>query len=177
MRNTEFADIPINQLPDSWPMEIKLAFIENGAATVTAGADAETAKGNAQQAIDGTQTLGEQVNVLSSDVQSNTLDIDQQKQVLSDHTESISAHGVSGQNVGTGNFASESLGGVVLLAAEVAKLSEFTPSQAGAEYNQTEENAHRQAVAAAINGIINKMNEIINGQQTARQMQSNQPLG
>lgn len=177
MRNTEFANIPINQLPDSWPMEIKLAFIENGAATVIAGDDAETAKGNAEQAINGTQTLGEQVNVLSGDVQSNTLNIEQQKQVLSDHTQSNGAHGVSGQNVGTGNFASESLGGVVLLAAEVAKLSEFSPSEAGSEYNQTEENEHRQAVAVAINGIINRVNELIDGQQTARQMQSNQPMG
>jgi hypothetical protein len=177
MLNTDFANIPFNQLPDSWPIEIKLAFIENGAATVIAGTDAETAKGNAQQAIEGTQTLGEQVGSLSVDVESNALNIEQQSQVLNDHTNASQAHGASGNIVGTNNFASESLGGVVLLAVEVAKLSEFTPEQAGSEYNQAEENAHRQAVAAAINGIINKVNEIINGQQTARQMQSNQPMG
>ncbi len=177
MLNTDFANIPISELPDSWPTAIKLAFIENGAATVVAGSDAETAKGNAQQAIDGTQTLGEQVGSLSIDIESNTLNIEQQGQLLNDHTNASQAHGASGNIVGTNNFASESLGGVVLLAAEVAKLSEFTPEQAGAEYSQAEENAHRQSVAAAINGIINKVNEIIDGQQTARQMQSNQPLG
>ncbi len=177
MLNTDFANIPISELPDSWPTAIKLAFIENAAATVVAGSDAETAKGNAQQAIDGTQTLGEQVGSLSIDIESNTLNIEQQGQLLNDHTNASQAHGASGNIVGTNNFASESLGGVVLLAAEVAKLSEFTPEQAGAEYSQAEENAHRQSVAAAINGIINKVNEIIDGQQTARQMQSNQPLG
>jgi len=121
-------------------------------------------------------TAGIATNV--ANIQINTDDIATLNQGLSDHEADTSAHGVSGDNVGTNDFASSTTGGVVLLASLVADLGEILTSDVGAApsfYSQfytqdvtdlTNENK------AKINEIVLKVNEIIAGQITAGQMES-----
>lgn len=95
---------------------------------------------------------------------------------ISDHVALTSAHGVSGSNVGTGDYCTPLVGGVVNLASLVADLTEITTADllpAPAAYDQT----YAQLAAdltnenkAKINEISLKINELILGQITAKQM-------
>lgn len=110
-------------------------------------------------------------------IQGNTNEINATKQALSNHTTSNSQHGVTGVNVGSEDYCQALVGGVVLLAGAVSDLSAITVNigQAPATYDQ----AYAQSVTDAVNSlaskqsdIINKVNEIIAGQKTAKQMSS-----
>lgn len=111
----------------------------------------------------------------ATNIQSNTQAINQTNTNLSSHTGSNSQHGVTGNNVGTEDYCTTALGGVVLLAANVADLVNYSAPAAPAAYDQTEEQAFRTGVQDAINGIIAKVNEILAGQKTAKQMDSGTP--
>ncbi|AUR83507.1 hypothetical protein NVP1036O_09 [Vibrio phage 1.036.O._10N.286.45.C3] len=89
---------------------------------------------------------------------------------LSTHEQLNSAHGVNGNNVGTEDYAQELIGGVVLLAGNIAELTNYTAPSAPATYDQTEEQAFRVGVQSQLNDIINKANEIIKGQIASKQM-------
>ncbi|AUR84593.1 hypothetical protein NVP1061O_12 [Vibrio phage 1.061.O._10N.286.55.C2] len=86
------------------------------------------------------------------------------------HEQSNSAHGVNGNNVGTEDYAQELAGGVVLLAGNIAELTNYTAPSAPATYDQNEEQAFRGGVQSQLNDIINKVNEIIKGQIASKQM-------
>lgn len=114
----------------------------------------------------------------ADNIQTNADNVAVVVQDLADHEADNSAHGVSGNNVGTNDFASSTTGGVVLLASLVADLSEILTSDVGAApsfYSQlytqevtdlTNENK------AKINDIVLKVNEIIAGQISSKQMAS-----
>lgn len=95
---------------------------------------------------------------------------------LEQHESDTSAHGVTGNNVGTEDFAQELIGGVVLIAANLSELTHSfsSLSTAPAAYNQV----YMQSVVDAVNSlgsqqgdIITLLNEVISGQKDAKQMQ------
>lgn len=129
------------------------------------------------------------VSVLSQRVTKNTAAIGENKQAietnasnLKTHEELSSAHGVTGNNVGTEDFAQELVGGVVLMAeklAELEKLAIEVPLAPG-EYNQE----YLQTVADSINSLVRKqgdiitlLNQVISTQVTAKQRATNAIVG
>lgn len=113
-------------------------------------------------------------------IQSNTDAIGTTNSNLKNHTSSNSQHGVIGNNVGTEDYCSLTAGGVVLLATEVAELT-YTPitiANAPATYDQAYAQAQTDAiksVSTQLSALYDKVNEIIQVQITAKQMDSSQP--
>lgn len=106
-----------------------------------------------------------------NDIASNKQEIDTNKQNLEAHEQLDSAHDVTGDNVGSEDYAQELIGGVVLLAGNIAELNTYTAPSAPAAYDQVEEQAFRDGVQGEINKLISKVNELIQGQITAKQME------
>lgn len=104
------------------------------------------------------------------DISDNKQAIDTNKQNLETHEQLNSAHGVTGDNVGTEDYAQELVGGVVLLAGNIAELTNYAAPSAPAAYDQAEEQAFRDGAQSQLNDIISKVNEIIKGQIASKQM-------
>tara|TARA_Y100001963_G_scaffold156649_1_gene250800 strand:- start:3521 stop:4057 length:537 start_codon:yes stop_codon:yes gene_type:complete len=164
-------------LPEDWPEALKQDYINKTTDVSSIASESEStsslieaeskrndsqdqsiraANNNASKALSSASAATERANMNA--------------QAISTHVGSLSAHGVNGNNVGTADYAQSSIGGVVLLAESIAELSQYTAPIAPAAYDQTEEQAFRQGVQSQINGIINKVNEIIAGQKSAKQM-------
>ena len=95
---------------------------------------------------------------------------------LTDHENLGTAHGVTGDNVGTGDYCTASTGGVVDLAALITDLNQIATADIAAAPVAYDE-AYTNTVAsltnenkAKINEIVVKINEILLGQITAKQM-------
>lgn len=116
--------------------------------------------------------IDKKVKDIDIDVEQNKQDIATNKQNLEDHENETSAHGVIGNNVGTEDYCTDSIGGVVLLAANISELTTYSAPAAPAAYDQTEEQAFRDGVQDELNKLINKVNELIQGQIAAKQMGS-----
>ena len=109
-----------------------------------------------------------------SNIEKNTQSIADNAQNLTDHENETSAHGVTGNNVGTEDYAQELVGGVVLIAANLAELTHSFSSlpNAPADYDQT----YIQSVVDAVNSlgtqqgdIITLLNQVISTQVAAKQ--------
>ncbi len=109
-------------------------------------------------------------------IAANLQAISDNAQNLTDHENETSAHGVTGNNVGTEDYAQELIGGVVLIAANLAELTHSFSSlpSAPVDYDQT----YMQSVVDAVNSlgtqqgdIITLLNEVLRGQKDAKQMQ------
>jgi hypothetical protein len=194
-----FVDIHISQLPSEWGQLVQLNYLAQLQATKVAGDTATTANGTATQAKQEVEqqsgvvsSLSKKVTLQDQQIKSNTqkstnaansansaLQVaNQTKQDLETHEQSDSVHGVTGEVVGTEDYAQELIGGVVLLASKVNSITQKTVSigDAPATYDQ----AHEQSVVDAVrslankqNDIIGKVNELIKALQDAKQMQSN----
>lgn len=108
------------------------------------------------------------------DIATNAQGVSTNAQNLTTHEQLDSAHGVTGSNVGTEDYAQALIGGVVLIASSLEGASiSFTPVLAApATYDQ----AHMQSVVDAINSlgsnqgdIITLLNQVITTQVTAKQ--------
>lgn len=118
----------------------------------------------------------DRLDLLEPRVTTNETDIQNNTDNLDTHELDTGAHGVTGSVVGTGDYCTLVLGGVVDLAALVADLTQITTTDilaAPATYDQ----AYTQTVSdltnenkAKINEIVDKVNEIIAGQIAAKQM-------
>ena len=120
--------------------------------------------------------LVDRVTINEENIELNTQDIEDLQQELSDHINSDSQHGVTGDNVGNEDFAAQAIGGVVLLAGLLSDLTEIVTADIAAApgaYDQvytdlvtslTNENKDK------INEIVLKINNLISGQITAKQM-------
>lgn len=196
-------DIQRGLLPHSWPEIVKedwqnktnginqTAEVANEA-NVTANSEKDrndqqdvTIRGNSK----GLLLVGQEIsvidrktNLIALDVAENKKGIADNKQNLTDHENETSAHGVKGNNVGTEDFAQSLVGGVVLIASNLAELEALTlsiPSAPG-EYSQE----YMQTVANGINSLVSKqgdiitlINEALRGQKDAKQMQPDAPVG
>lgn len=114
--------------------------------------------------------IDKKVKDIAVDVEKNKQGIETNKQNLKGHESSSSEHGVTGDNVGTEDYCTDTAGGVVLLAANALELAAYSAPQAPATYDQVEEQAFRDGVQAEINNIVDKVNELIQGQIVAKQM-------
>lgn len=141
--------------------------IANKSDVVLAQVDANTA---------GIQNNADDIQNNKDDINVNADDIIIVADDLLDHENLNSAHGVTGSNVGTGDFANPSIGGVVLLASLISDLTAIATADllaAPAAYNQAYtqlSTALTNENKAKINEIVSKVNAIISGQITAQQM-------
>ncbi len=196
--STEWADIHISSLPPEWGLLVQQNYLAQLEATKVAGDEASEANGTAnatRELIDANSQKIEQISetlvgqedaINQSDANSRSAlrkaneaisASETNAQNLSAHTSSKTQHGASGDIVGNENFAQAAIGGVVLLASKVDELTQNTVSVANAPAEYSQE--HAQSLVTAINSlaskqndIIGKINEIIQSQQNAKQMQS-----
>tara|TARA_R110002012_G_scaffold221454_1_gene392982 strand:+ start:390 stop:1037 length:648 start_codon:yes stop_codon:yes gene_type:complete len=206
----EQEELQWNQMPNNWSQIVKLDYqnktnglndvadVANEAnATASAEADRNT---NQDKSIDLNRKnildISNTVSILSQRVTKNTKAISdnataigENKQAietnalnLKTHEELNSAHGVTGNNVGTEDFAQSLVGGVVLLAANIAEIQalQLTIADAPGEYSQE----YTQAMANGVNSLVAKQGDIITlingvlrGQKDAKQMQPDAPMG
>lgn len=183
-------------LPPEWPDLLKedwqnktngineVAEVANEA-NVTANSESE--KNEAQdKAIENNRqtinTLAENILINDQKTANNTIGIKENKQaiadnkkVIDDHVSDNSAHGATGDIVGNQDYAQELIGGVVLLASNITELTNYSAQAAPEAYNQEEEQAFRDGVQSEINKLVEKVNEIVQGQITAKQMGPNVP--
>lgn len=127
------------------------------------------------------------INDLEGDVSTNTSNIATNTTNLSNHISSNSEHGVTGDNVGTEDYAQTLVGGVVLLAALVNDATQSTVSVASpdapvasATYSQTDTQTTVDLVnemkgdinqlVTDVNAAIDQLNDFIDKAKTARQM-------
>lgn len=113
-------------------------------------------------------------------------EIDTLQTDLANHVAAQSAHGATGDIVGTGDYASPTVGGVVLLGAAVADAvpSAVTPpasvSAAGATYVQTYAQSQTDAINALstavgtlvtdLNAVVTQLNALLASERTAKQI-------
>ena len=197
--STEWADIHISSLPPEWGLLVQQNYLAQLEATKTAGDEASEANGTANETKELIEANNQKIEQLSETVEGQESAINQSDansrsalkkaneaigksetnaQNLSTHTSSSTQHGATGDIVGNEDFAQAAIGGVVLLASKVNELTQNTVNvvNAPAAYDQ----AHAQSLVDAINSlaskqndIIGKINEFIQSQQNAKQMQSN----
>lgn len=113
-------------------------------------------------------------------IQGNADNIGQVSTDLGNHTGGNSEHGVTGDNVGTEDYCSELVGGVVLLAGNIAELNyaPITLADAPVAYDQTYTQQQTDAIkslSTQLSALYDKVNEIIQGQIAAKQMDVSQP--
>ena len=130
----------------------------------------------ADELVDRVTINEENIDINAVNIEFNAQDIEDLQQELGDHIASNSEHGVAGDNVGTQDFCTASIGGVVLLAGLIADLIPIATVDllaAPVAYDQT----YTQLVTdltnenkAKINEIVIAVNKIISGQITAKQM-------
>lgn len=106
---------------------------------------------------------------------------------LSDHEADQSAHGATGDIVGTNDYCTTSIGGTVLLAEAVADVTPvsvsaaITPAAAGAAYVQAdaatwvnalfEHRTNINQLATAVSNLITQLNLLLANSRTAKQLE------
>lgn len=185
--NVELTDLLFQDIPGT--KIFQLSYTENLNATTETAEVANEANREAENAntrnneqdreiaanSDAINITQKQLSNVLLEVSEISGDVEQVEQGLNNHVSSNSQHGVTGDNVGTENYAQELIGGVVLLAANIAQLTNNTINVglAPAAYDQAYAQSQTDAInslASKQNDIINKINELIQGQITAKQM-------
>ena len=149
---------------------------QNEANIIVNAANIATNADNITTNADNIATNADDISTNADDISTNADNIIIVADDLSDHELLNSAHGVTGDNVGTEDFAQPVVGGVVLLAALIADLTAIATADIAAApvaYDQV----YTQSVTdltnenkAKINEIVLKVNAIISGQISANQM-------
>lgn len=123
---------------------------------------------------------------LTATVEGLALDVDAAQLALSTHVAADTAHGVTGQNVGTLDFCTGSTGGVVLLAAAVTDAAASVVAitgglaAAGATYSQAYAQLQTDKInelctdltqaVTDLNATISKLNSLLASNRTAKQL-------
>lgn len=126
------------------------------------------------------------LDTAESEIDTLQLDVAQVADDLADHVSAQSAHGATGDIVGTGDYASPTVGGVVLLGAAVADAapSAVTPpadvAAAGATYAQVYAQSQTDAINALstavgtlvtdLNTAITQLNALLASERAAKQI-------
>lgn len=106
--------------------------------------------------------------------------IDEVDANLDTHTASESAHGVTGDNIGTEDYAQPSIGGAVLLAALVTDAVDSTVSVDSPDATDlptvitlaNETKADVNQLVTDLNNVVTQLNEFLANNKTAKQMAS-----
>ena len=121
----------------------------------------ETNTVNIQTNTDAITANTENISDNSDDIETNAENIATNATNLTNHESSTSAHGVTGDNVGTEDFAQSAIGGVVnlavLVADAVSSATEITTADIG-----TAPVAYDQAYAQEQTDLINECKSTIN---------------
>jgi len=104
--------------------------------------------------------------------------IDEVDSDLTDHVNADSAHGTAGDVVGTGNFATALLGGVVLLAANITNAAASTVDVTSPDATDlpsvitlaNETKADVNQLVTDFNNLVTKFNAFLAANQAAKQM-------
>lgn len=126
------------------------------------------------------------LDTAESEIDTLQLDVAQVADDLADHVAAQSAHGASGDIVGTNDYATASVGGTVLLGAAVADASPsaVTPpapvAAAGAAYSQVYAQSQTDAINALstavstlvtdLNAAITQLNALLASERAAKQI-------
>lgn len=125
--------------------------------------------------------------IVASGTDNNIASIEQNAINLTNHENLTSAHGVTGNNVGTEDFATDLIGGVVLLAELVSDAVNSTqtitltdiaaaPSAYDQTYTQTladmanDTKAKHNQLVIDLNAVVTQLNDLIAKSKTAKQM-------
>lgn len=124
----------------------------------------------------------EEVDPTSADTTRNKHVANSDLKSFQDHIDASSAHGVTGDIVGTGNFAAASVGGVVFRAAAVTSATSSTVSvtstDAGASYTSAEQDLINELKADVnqlktdLNDAITVINNLLGVMRSANQLSS-----
>ena len=130
-------------------------------------------------------SLDDRVDTAEGDITALDGRVDTVESGLSNHIDAESAHGASGDIVGTDDYCTASVGGTVLLAGAVANANQVSTTipifvaAAGATYSQAHTqtqidtiNALRQNVTdlvAANNALVSTINQMLATERTAKQ--------
>lgn len=153
----------------------------NAADIATNAADIATNEANIATNTTDIATNATNISTNATDIANNTTTID-------DHINSDSEHGVTGNNVGTGDFAQTATGGVVFLADLVSDAVDSTVSvdspdaanPASATYSQAEATANAvltnelkadvNQLVTDLNNAITQVNDLLQQMKDANQM-------
>ena len=178
--NVELVDLLFKDIPGT--QIFQLSYTENLNATTEtaevaneANREAESANTRNDEQDRELASQAEKIETTQQQLSNAISGVSENKQAIETHIASNSQHGVTGNNVGTEDYAQDLIGGVVLLATNVAELvpSTVNVDAAPAAYDQAYAQSQADAInslATDVNGIINKINELIQGQITAKQM-------
>ncbi len=131
-------------------------------------------------------TILGRLTAIDGEIDTLQADVAQVADDLADHVAAQSAHGATGDIVGTGDYASPTVGGVVLLGAAVANAvaSAVTPpasvAAAGATYAQVYAQSQTDAINALstavgtlvtdLNAVVTQLNALLASERTAKQI-------
>lgn len=185
-------EVPWNMYPPGWPETLKLNYQENAQNIVQTAEVANEAnvtsnkqkdRNDEQDLLISENTAAIEKNALdieknAEDIKSNSDSNSEVKGDLEAHENSISAHGVTGNNVGTLDYASTTTGGVVLSSVNIQPVTLLSVNVTGApdDYDKV----YIQNLADAINdlatnqqAIAAKIESMLDAQKDAKQMQPN----
>lgn len=160
----------ISELPKEWSETLKLDYSSRAQDVTEVSEQSQQALDIARQESLRNDNQDRSISSANSTARSASDKADRNSESISIHVNASSAHGATGDVVGNQNYAQQSVGGVVLLADKIAEITPYSAQAAPAAYDQVEEEAFRQGIQAKLNDIINKVNEIIQGQVNAKQM-------
>lgn len=144
---------------------------ENSNAIDNQNSDISQIKSSNQSLQKTVGALNGSVSEIRQQQQSDASKIQANSSGVATNTESISKLSKEiGNKVSNTDYASPTVGGVVLLAAKVNQVAKFTANAAPATYDQDDEQKFRDGVTSSLNEIINAVNGIIQAQQDAKQM-------
>ena len=175
--------IRFDDLKDTgWPDLVKKQVVATSQTAKSAQSDAEAAQKTANDAIDSASGIDEKFTVVGISIEENAENISNVQRNLQNHTQSRNVHGALGDVVGNLDYATDSVGGVVLLASALSDLQELegSLSDAPAEYEQSYSQQQTDLILnmqSKINEVITAHNELLQSLRDAKQMQDNAPVG
>lgn len=173
------------QVQDYLDKQQDIDTLSNTSLTLQEQVDQNTQTNVDQQLEIDSNTAG--VNNNANNTAQNALDITAVTNNFNAHDASTSEHGVTGDNIGTGDFAQSATGGAVLLAALVNDAVDSTVSvdspdapAAAATYSQADTQANVDLtnelkadvnqLVTDLNAAITQLNDFIDKSKTAKQM-------
>jgi hypothetical protein len=131
---------------------------------------------DAENAVNTNERQDEEITENRQGIEANTAAINTVSETLDNHVNSQQQHGANGDIVGNLDYASPTIGGVVLQAQKVSVNEIVYPDEIGAA-PETYEQGYTQTLANAINATVSnqkvinsKLNDIITALTTAKIM-------
>ena len=152
--SSQFNSIDLNiawrNLPDSWGHTLKEDYINKTDSFSIIAASVDNISVQVDTNTENITTNTENIAINADNIADNTT-------AITNHVNSNSQHGVTGDNVGTGDFAQTSVGGVVLLAASTADIASPDATAAPAAYDQVQ----IESIVTLVNEAKAQVNDLL----------------